>query len=67
VLLIWTPEKDFFKWENAERLARDFADARLERIEDSYAFVPEDQPQRLAALIRSFMERTASRDERSAA
>jgi len=28
---------------------------RLERIENSYAFVPEDQPERLADLIDAFM------------
>ena len=54
VLLAWTPEKDFFKWEHAERLAKTFPDARLERIEDSYTFVPEDQPEQLARLISDF-------------
>jgi pimeloyl-ACP methyl ester carboxylesterase len=67
VLIAWAPEKDFFKWEHAERLARTFPDARLERIDDSYAFVPEDQPQRLAGLIQRFMEETSSRGERTAA
>jgi pimeloyl-ACP methyl ester carboxylesterase len=54
VLIVWTPEKDFFKWEHAEALAKTFPDARLERIEDSYTFVPEDQPERLAKLIAEF-------------
>jgi pimeloyl-ACP methyl ester carboxylesterase len=66
VLIAWAPEKDFFKWEHAERLARDFPDARLERIDDSYTFVSEDQPQRLADLIQRFMQETA-RGERTAA
>jgi pimeloyl-ACP methyl ester carboxylesterase len=57
VLLVWTPEKDFFKWEYAERLAKAFPDARLERIDDSYTFVPEDQPERLAQLIAEFARR----------
>jgi pimeloyl-ACP methyl ester carboxylesterase len=54
VLLVWSPEKDFFKWEHAEALAKAFPDARLERIDDSYTFVPEDQPERLARLIADF-------------
>ena len=57
VLLVWTPEKDFFKWEHAEALAKAFPDARLERVEDSYTFVPEDQPERLARLIAEFARR----------
>jgi pimeloyl-ACP methyl ester carboxylesterase len=54
VLVAWAQEKDFFPAEYGERLARDFPNGRLERIEDSYTFVPEDQPDRLAELIREF-------------
>jgi pimeloyl-ACP methyl ester carboxylesterase len=54
VLLVWTPEKDFFKWEHAEALAKAFPNARLEQVDDSYTFVSEDQPERLAALIGEF-------------
>jgi pimeloyl-ACP methyl ester carboxylesterase len=54
VLIAWAPEKDFFPTECAERLARDFPQGRLERIEDSWTFVPEDQPERLAQLIGAF-------------
>jgi pimeloyl-ACP methyl ester carboxylesterase len=57
VLLVWTPEKDFFKWEHAEALSNAFPDARLERVEDSYTFVSEDQPERLARLIAEFARR----------
>jgi pimeloyl-ACP methyl ester carboxylesterase len=57
VLLVWTPEKDFFKWEHAEALAKAFPDARLERIDDSYTFVPEDQPEQLAKLVAEFARR----------
>jgi len=57
VLLVWTPEKDFFKWEHAEALSEAFPDARLERMDDSYTFVPEDQPERLAHLIAEFARR----------
>ena len=57
VLLVWAPEKDFFKWEHAEALAKVFPDAHLERVDDSYTFVSEDQPERLAALIGEFARR----------
>jgi pimeloyl-ACP methyl ester carboxylesterase len=54
VLIAWAPEDRFFKFRNAERLARDFPNARLERIEDSRTFVSIDQPRRLAELIAAF-------------
>jgi pimeloyl-ACP methyl ester carboxylesterase len=55
VLLAWAVEDRSFKASFAERLAATIPGARLERIEDSYTFVPEDQPERLAELIRSFV------------
>ncbi len=54
VLLVWAPEKDFFPWEHAQRLSQTFPDARVERVEDSYTFVSEDQPEQLARLISEF-------------
>jgi pimeloyl-ACP methyl ester carboxylesterase len=54
VLLAWAPEKDFFPWEHAQRLSQTLPNARLERVDDSYTFVSEDQPERLAALIAEF-------------
>jgi pimeloyl-ACP methyl ester carboxylesterase len=54
-LLAWAPEDRFFKLRNAERLAKAIPDARLELIADSKAFTQEDQPERLAELIRSFI------------
>jgi pimeloyl-ACP methyl ester carboxylesterase len=54
VLVAWAPEKDLFPFGCGERLARDFPQGRLERVEDSWTFVPEDQPQRLAQLIATF-------------
>jgi pimeloyl-ACP methyl ester carboxylesterase len=56
VLLAWAPEDKFFKFRLAERLASDFPNARLERIEDSYSFVSLDQPVRTAELIASFVQ-----------
>ena len=54
VLIAWAPEDRFFKLRYAERLAGAFPNARLELIEDSYSFVPIDQPERTAALIAQF-------------
>jgi pimeloyl-ACP methyl ester carboxylesterase len=59
VLIAWATEKAFFPWRHAERLASDFPRARLERIEDSYTFVSEDQPGRLAQLIAEFAAQPA--------
>ena len=53
-LLAWAVEDRFFKLSFAERLAATIPGAKLEPIEDSYTFVPEDQPERLASLIESF-------------
>ncbi len=54
VLIAWAPADRFFKLANAERMAREIPNARLERIEDSYTFVSIDQPARTAELIASF-------------
>lgn len=54
VLIAWATEDKVFPFRYGERLARDFPDARLERIEDSYTYVCEDQPERTAQLIAQF-------------
>jgi pimeloyl-ACP methyl ester carboxylesterase len=53
-MLAWAVEDRFFKISYAERLAATIQGATLERIEDSYTFVSEDQPERLAELIARF-------------
>jgi pimeloyl-ACP methyl ester carboxylesterase len=53
-LIAWSSEDRFFPPEHAERLAKVIPDARLEWIEDSLTFSPEDRPDRLAELIRDF-------------
>jgi pimeloyl-ACP methyl ester carboxylesterase len=58
-LLAWAVEDRFFKISFAERLAETIKGAKLERIEDSYTFVSEDQPERLAALIETFAREPA--------
>ena len=59
VLIAWARKDRFFPYRHAERLAQVIPNARLEPIEDSLTFVPEDQPERLAALIGAFLESTA--------
>ena len=54
VLLAWASEDKVFPIELAERMLRLFPNSKLEPIDDSYAFVPEDQPNRLAELIIDF-------------
>ena len=53
-LLAWAVEDRFFKLSFAERLAATIPGARLEPIDDSYTFVSEDQPERLAQLVEEF-------------
>lgn len=53
-LIAWSREDRFFPPRDAEALAAAFPDSRLEWIDDSYTFSPEDQPHRLAELIAGF-------------
>lgn len=55
VLLLWTPEDRFFPLSLAERFVEDLPNARLVTIDDAYVFVAEDQPQRVAREIASFV------------
>jgi pimeloyl-ACP methyl ester carboxylesterase len=53
-LLAWAREDRFFPVEHAQRMIDVLPQGRLELIDDSYTFVCEDQPGRLAQLIREF-------------
>jgi pimeloyl-ACP methyl ester carboxylesterase len=53
-LFAWAADDRVFKLDNAERLAATMPDARVVEIEDSYSFVPIDQPGRTASLIGDF-------------
>lgn len=55
VLLAWAREDKFFPVKLAERLLERLPNGRLELIEDSYTFVPIDQPERLVRLLREFV------------
>jgi pimeloyl-ACP methyl ester carboxylesterase len=59
-LILWNPEDRFFPLEHAYRLADLLPDSRVVEIEDSYTFVPEDQPARVAAAIDDFMRERAT-------
>ncbi|WP_249644418.1 alpha/beta fold hydrolase [Nocardia sputi] len=54
VLLAWAREDQVFPVSFAERLARDLPNATLRLIDDSYTFLPEDQPELLAESILEF-------------
>lgn len=55
-LIVWTASENLvFPLRHGRRLQRLLPGARLELVAHSRAFVPEDQPQRLAELIDRFM------------
>jgi pimeloyl-ACP methyl ester carboxylesterase len=54
-LLAWGSDDLMFPLRFAQRLAAMIPGARLEQITDSRAFVPQDQPARLAELIATFV------------
>ena len=58
-LVVWSEDERVFPPADAERLVEALPNARLERVPDSYTFVPEDQPQLLAELIAGFIRERA--------
>jgi pimeloyl-ACP methyl ester carboxylesterase len=56
VLIAWAAQDRFFPLADAQRLAAILPDARLVTVQDSYSFVPEDQPEELARLIVEFLD-----------
>jgi pimeloyl-ACP methyl ester carboxylesterase len=66
-LLAWAREDKFFKVKLAQRLLERLPQGRLELIDDSYTFVPLDQPERLATLIREFVRSSSHADVASGA
>jgi pimeloyl-ACP methyl ester carboxylesterase len=58
-LIAWATEDRLFPLASARRLAANIPGATLEAIDDSYTFIPEDQPERLAELIAEFNRRAA--------
>ncbi|MBO0867974.1 MAG: alpha/beta hydrolase [Micromonosporaceae bacterium] len=60
VLLAWAQEDRVFPMALAERLRQAVPRASLVAIPDSYTFVPEDQPDRLADLVVAFTRTTVA-------
>jgi len=58
VLLTWARQDRFFPLRYVYAHQKALPNARLALIEDCYTFVPEDQPERLAALIETFLAQT---------
>lgn len=55
VLIVWGDRDLLLPVRLAVRLKRDFPDARLEIVEGSRTFIPEDRPDRLVELIDGFL------------
>jgi pimeloyl-ACP methyl ester carboxylesterase len=68
VLVVWSRHDRLFPMAHGLRLAEQIPGASLTVVEDSGAFVPEDQPARLASAIREFVpEREPAAEPRRAA
>jgi len=57
-LLAWAREDRLFPIDFAKRMVEILPQGRLELIDDSYTFVPEDQPERLVQVIEQFVTTT---------
>lgn len=58
-LVVWATEDRVFPLEHGRRLAQ-LLSAEIVEVDDSYSFVPEDQPERLAEVLRRFLATRAS-------
>ena len=54
-LVVWAADDKLFPREHGRRLAELLPQGRFELIEDSRTFIPEEQPERLVAMIRDFL------------
>jgi pimeloyl-ACP methyl ester carboxylesterase len=66
-LVAWSADDMVFPLADGRRLAAELPDARFELIEGARSLSMEDQPERLAALIREFAASTARRPRRRGA
>lgn len=60
VLVVWAREERLFPVPLAERLVAELPNATLRLVDDSYTFIPEDQPDLLSALILEFTREHAA-------
>lgn len=65
-LLAWASEDRAFPVEHAHRLAAILPQGRVAEIADSWTFVAEDQPERLAELIAAFVGSTPAAGSQAA-
>ncbi|MGB3634575.1 MAG: alpha/beta hydrolase, partial [Rubrobacteraceae bacterium] len=56
VLIAWGEKDIFFSSKLGCRLQQDFPNSAFESVPNSRTFVPEDQPERLAEMIRGFVQ-----------
>jgi pimeloyl-ACP methyl ester carboxylesterase len=61
--VVWSLDDRLFPLAHGHRLAKLLPQGRLEVIDDAGAFIPEDQPERLAALIDGFARETVAKPE----
>ena len=59
-LVAWGADDRFFPREHGRRLAELLPGGRFELVEASRTFIPEDQPARLLALVRDFLDSTVA-------
>jgi pimeloyl-ACP methyl ester carboxylesterase len=59
-LIVWAREDRVFPREHASALAALIPQSRVEWVSDAYAFLPEDQPERLAELVAEFAREARS-------
>jgi pimeloyl-ACP methyl ester carboxylesterase len=60
ILLVWATEDKLFPIDYARRFAADVPDATLVEVDDSYTFLPEDQPEAVVDAIAAFLRRPAA-------
>ncbi|WP_045556067.1 alpha/beta fold hydrolase [Streptomyces sp. FxanaA7] len=60
VLVVWATEDRLMPREHGPRLAELYPQGRLVEIADSSTLVPEDQPERLAQVLREFLGETGA-------
>ena len=60
-LLLWAREDRVFPTADADRLASLLPDARVELVDDSHTYIPEDQPDRLVEALIRFGAEVATR------
>jgi len=59
-LVVWAADDKLFPREHGRKLAELLPQGRFELISDSRTFIPEEQPERLVAMIRDFLSASAA-------